>query len=324
MPLARYLAPLLSILAMTHGATAHGAEAYPSKPIRFIVAYSPGGGSDVLARLLGEQLTGVWHQQIIIDNRPGAGANLGAEIAAKAAPDGYTLFQSTVAHTVAPSLYKDLRYDIDRDFVAVTEIASTPFVLVVKDSLPAKSISELVALAKSKPGALTYASSGVGGPSHLGMELFKYATGAEIQHIPYKGAGQYMTAISGGEVDMTYSGIAPVVTLVKAGRLRALGIGSMKRTPLMPSVPTLDEGGAKGFEGGTWYGVQAPAGTPRPIVTTVNREVVRVLNKPDFSGRLAAEGFDVVASTQEEFTAFVRSELTKWASVVKKAGIPAQ
>ncbi len=324
MPLKRCVALLLSILALTLGTTAHGAQDYPNGPIRFIVAYVPGGGSDVIARMVGERLTNAWHQQVVIDNRPGASANLGAALAAKAAPDGYTLFQSTIAHAVGPSLYRELAYNFERDFEAVTELASTPFMLVVKESLPVKSVADLVALAKSKPGSLTYASSGVGGPSHLGMELFKYAAGVDIRHIPYKGAGQYMTALAGGEVDMTYSGIAPVMPMVKAGKLRALGVGSLKRTPLAPSVPTLDEAGLKGFEAGTWYGVQVPARTPPAIVTKLNRQLVAILCEPDFVARLNAEGFDVVASTPKEFAAFVHSEIVKWANVVKRAGIPAQ
>lgn len=324
MPLARHAASLLPVLAMTMGATAHGAQDYPKGPIRFIVPYVAAGGSDLIARIVGQALTKAWRQQVVIDNRPGAGANLGAEIAAKATPDGYTLFESTIAHTVAPSLYRKLPYDIERDFEAVTELASTPFMLVVKQSLPVESVADLVALAKSKPGTLTYASSGVGGPSHLGMELFKYAKGVDIRHVPYKGAGQYMTALAGGEVDMTYSGIAPVMPMVKAGKLRALGVGSLKRTALAPSLPTLDEAGLKGFEAGTWYGVHVPAGTPHAIVTMLNRQLVAILHEPDVAARLAAEAFDVVASTPKEFAAFVHSEIVKWAGVVKRAGIPAQ
>lgn len=304
----------------TNRAREAAARHYPDRPIRFILAFPPGGGADAIARVVGQKLSDAWHEPVVIDNRPGAGGNLAASLTAKAAPDGYTLLQSTVGHAIGASLYSKLPYDLARDFVAVTELASTPFMLVVNPSLPAASVADLVVLAKAKPNVLTYASSGIGGPSHLAMELFKSATRIEMRHIPYKGVAQSLTDILGGQIDMMFTALRQW-PLVKAGKLRALGVASLKRTTIAPTIPTIDEAGVKGFEAGTWYGVQAPAGTPRPIVNALNSELARILHQPDIAARLAADGFDVIASTPEEFAAYVRAEISKWASAVKKSGM---
>lgn len=297
------------------------ARDYPNRPIRFILPFPPGGGADTIARVVGQKLTDAWHEQVVIDNRPGAGGNLAAILAAKAAPDGYTLLQSTVGHAIGASLDSKLPYDLARDFAAVTQLASAPFLLVVRPSFSAASVAELVALAKSKPNDLTFASSGIGGPSHLAMELFKSATRIEMRHIPYKGAAQSLTDMLGGQVDMTFTAIAAALPLVKAGKVRALGVGSLRRIAIAPAIPTIDEAGVKGFEAGTWYGVQVPAGTPRSVVAALNSGLVRILHQPDIVARLATDGFDVVGNKPEEFAAYIRSEISKWASAVKKPGM---
>lgn len=297
------------------------ARDYPNRPIRFILPFPPGGGADTIARVVGQKLTDAWHEQVVIDNRPGAGGNLAAILAAKAAPDGYTLLQSTVGHAIGASLDSKLPYDLARDFAAVTQLASTPFLLVVRPSFSAASVAELVALAKSKPNDLTFASSGIGGPSHLAMELFKSATRIEMRHIPYKGAAQSLTDMLGGQVDMTFTSIAAVLPLVKAGKVRALGVGSLRRIAIAPAIPTIDEAGVKGFEAGTWYGVQVPAGTPRSVVAALNSGLVRILHQPDIVARLATDAFDVVGNKPEEFAAYIRSEISKWASAVKNSGM---
>lgn len=296
------------------------AVAYPSKPIRFIVSFVPGGAADSFARILGQKLADVLGEQIVIDNRAGAGGNIAAEIASRAAPDGYTLLQSTVGHAINASLSSKPSYDLSRDFNAVTQLAAVPFLLVVNPSLPAATLKELVALAKARPGFLNYASSGNGGPSHLAMELFKSAAQINAQHIPYKGSGPATVDLVAGQVHMLFTAVATAQPLIKTGKLRALGIGSLKRSAAAPEIPTINEGGIKEFEAGTWFGVQVPVGTPRPIIATLHAEIARILRQPETAERLASQGFDLVASTPEEFTAYVRAEIAKWAGAVKKSG----
>ena len=294
------------------------AQDYPARPIRFVVAFPPGGGADTLARILGSQVAERVGQQVVIDNRAGAGGNLAGEIAARAAPDGYTILQTTVGHAIAMSLYPKLQFDLLRDFAPVTQLASTPFMLMVNPSLPATSVNELIALAKSKP--LNYASSGNGGPSHLAMELFKSAAQIDATHIPYKGIAPATTDVITGQVAMMFSTISPAIPMIKAGKLRALGVASPARSAAVPDVPTVSEAGIKGFEASTWFGVLVPAATPRPIVTKLHAEFTKPLKHPETRARLVAQGYEIIGSTPEQFAAYIKAEIPKWARAVKQSG----
>jgi tripartite-type tricarboxylate transporter receptor subunit TctC len=292
-------------------------QAYPSKPIRFIVPFAPGGGNDIIARLMGQRLTEIWGQPLIVDNRPGAGGNVAGEITARAAPDGYTAFQFNIANTIAFSLHKDLRYDPVNDFAPVTQIASSPFILLAHPSVRAQTVSELVALARLSPAQLNYASSGSGGASHLAMELFKVMTKTDIVHVPYGGAAPALNDVLGGRVQLLMAVPLTAVTHLKSGKARGLAVTGSKRLSLAPELPTIAESGVRGYESGTWYGIVLPARTPPAIVATFNSTVVRVLKEPDIEQKLTASGLHVVASTQSEFGSFVREETAKWAHVVK-------
>ena len=300
------------------------ASAYPTKPVRFIVPFAPGGGSDLVARIVGQKLTEQWGQQVIVDNRAGAGTNLAAEIASVATPDGYTLYQFNVANAIAPSVYKKLNYDPVKDFAGVTQLASSPFVLTVYPGIKAETVQELVALARAEPGKLSYASSGVGGSSHLLGELFKAMSRTDILHVPYTGAAPALNDVLGGRVQLIFAVPATALRHVKAGRLRALGISSAKRSPLAADVPTIAESGLAGFEGAAWYGVVVPAKTPRDIVARLSRDFRHVLEQPDVRERLTARGVEIVGSTPEDFAQFIRSEMLKWRRVANTAGIRAQ
>ncbi len=299
---------------------AHGAiaQTYPARPVRFIVAFPPGGGADTIARILAQHVSESVGQQVIIDNRPGAGGNLAGEIAAHAAPDGYTLLQTTVGHAISMSLYPKLQFDLVRDFAPVTQLASTPFMLMVNASLPAGSVKELIALAKAKP--LNYAASGSGSPSHLAMELFKSAAHIDVTHIPYKGVAQSTTDVVTGQVAMIFSTISPAIPMIKAGKLRALGVASLARSIAVPDVPTISESGVKGFEASTWFGVLVPIATPRPIVSRLHAEFTKPLAQPETRARLVAQGYEIIGSTPEAFTAYIRAEIPKWANAVKQSG----
>src|SRR5688572_6397251 len=280
----RHAVHVLAAFAACSAAHDAIAQSYPVRPIRFIVPFPPGGGADTLARILASQVAESVGQQVVIDNRAGAGGNLAGEIAARAAPDGYTILQTTVGHAIAMSLYQKLQFDLQRDFAPVTQLASTPFMLMVNPSLPATSVKELIVLAKAKP--LNYASSGNGGPSHLAMELFKSAAQIDATHIPYKGIAPATTDVMTGQVAMMFSTISPAIPMIKAGRLRALGVASPARSAAVPDVPTVSESGIKGFEASTWFGVLVPAATPRPIVTKLHAEFVRPLKQPETRARL--------------------------------------
>ena len=312
-----------TICAATSAALSAAAHVYPERPLRFVIPFPPGGGADNLARLVaipaGEKLG----QQIVIDNRAGAGGNIAAEVVAKAAPDGYTLLQANVAHAISTSLYSKLPYDLLKDFIAVTQLASVPFVLAVNPATGAQSVKELIALAKSKPGQLNYASSGAGGPSHLAMELFKSMAGAEIRHIPYKGAVPAATDLLAGRVDTSFFTVSAVLPYTSGGRLKALGLASARRSPLVPDLPTVGEAGLPGFEATTWFGVMVPRGTPAPVVGRLHTTFVAALNTPGVRERLSNQGFDVVGSSPAEFAGYVKSEIPKWAKVVKASGATA-
>lgn len=308
-----------AVLAWSLSAAA-SAQAYPSKPIRFIVPFAPGGGNDLVARLIGQKLAATWGQQVVVDNRPGAGGNIAAEITARAAPDGHTVFQFNVANAIAASLYRKLAYDPIRDFAAVTQIGAAPFILVVHPALRTQTVQEFIALAKAQPGRLNYGSSGNGGASHLLTELFKTMSGTDLVHIPYGGAGPALNDLLAGQVQVMFAIPATALPHVKAGRLRALGVSSPQRSSIAPELPTVSESGVKGFEGSAWYGVVVPARTPPAIVSKINGDIVRILQQSEFKDRLSNQGVDLVGSTPEQFAQFIKSEISKWSRVVRISG----
>ena len=297
------------------------AQTYPDKPIRIIVPYTPGGFNDTLARTVGQKLQEAWGQPVIVDNRPGGGTLIGTEMAAKAAPDGYTLYMVPFAFAVNPSLYKKLPYDSLKDFAPITLAASTPNLLVVNPALPVNSVKELIALAKSKPGKLNYASTGNGSSNHLSMEKFKMMAGVDITHIPYKGSGPAVTDLMGGQVDLMFDNIPNVLPHVKTGKLKMIAVTSPKRSPHVPDVPTVSESGVPGYEVSVWFGIAAPGGTPKPIITKLNAEIVKILNMPDVKQKFAAQGVDVIGSTPEQFAAYIKEQMEEWGKVVKAAGV---
>jgi|KBSMisStaDraftv2_1062788.scaffolds.fasta_scaffold31800_3 tripartite-type tricarboxylate transporter receptor subunit TctC len=312
-------AALLAALAPAQWAVA---QSYPTKPIRWIVTYPPGGPTDVVARAIGAKLTEAWGQQIIIDNRAGAGGMIGTELGARAAPDGYTLlFGTSAGMTINPALQSKLPYDPVKDFAPVSLLVINPQLLVLNPTVPANSVKELVALAKAKPGQLNYASVGQGSPNHLGMELLKALTGTNIVHVPYKGTGPAITDLLGGQVQLMFNSMPTVLPLVRSGKLRALAVGSTQRISAIADIPTVAESGVPGFENVTWYGMFAPAKTPREIVNKLNAQVVRILAEPDMAQRLSSQGAEPRSSTPDELAKFMRVEFERWAKVIKSAGV---
>lgn len=304
-------------MAIAGGAAAQG---YPAKPIRIVVPFAPGGGADIIARVLGQKMTETWGQQVVVDNRAGASGNIGHEIVAKAVPDGHTLLMASSAFAINPSLYKNLPYDPLRDFVAVTQPALLPNILVVHPSLPVKNVKDLVALAKTRPGQIAYASAGAGTGTHLAAEMFKLQAHIDLVHVPYKGGGAVINDLLGGQVALTFATLPSVMPYVQAERLRALAMTTAKRWPGLPQVPTMAESGFAGFEISTWIGLLAPAGSPREAVAKLHGEVVRVLKLPDVQERFAKLGMEPVGDTPEQFATYLRSELAKYAKVVKESG----
>ena len=297
------------------------AQTWPDKPIRVILAVPAGATPDVTARLVFPGVSQQLGQQLVADNRAGGGGVIGAEIAAKSAPDGYTLFISSPgALTILPHLRKSVPYDTLRDFAPISLISIGPFVLMVHPSVPAKNIRELIALAKAQPGKLNYASAGNGVANHLAGELFKQMTGTDIVHVPYKGAPQAVTDVVGGHMQMMFNSISPIVGHIKAGRVRVLGIASLQRSPQMPELPTIHESGVPGFEAVNWFGIFAPAKTPKAIINRVNAAVVKTVKNPEMQAQFIGLGADPVGSSVEEFTAFVRRDLEKYAKIVKISG----
>lgn len=296
------------------------AQDYPSKPIRFIVPFPPGGATDTFARIIGQKMNESWTQQVVIDNRPGAGGNIAAELAAKSPADGYTIIIVGMSHAVNVSLYKKIAYDPVGDFTPITQVASVESFLVVHPSLPVKSVKELIALAKARPGQLNYGSGGSGAPGHLAGELFKMLAGINMVHIPYKGA-QSMVGLLNGDHAVEFNNLITVGAHIKSGKVRVLAVGSAKRSPLMPEVPTMMEGGVPGYEKVQWFGVLAPAGTPKPTASKLNAEMVRILKLADVKERLRILGSEAIGSTPEQFDALIKSEIAKWAKVIKEVGI---
>lgn len=297
-----------------------GAQGYPVKPIRVILSVPAGATPDVTARLVMPGLANVLGQPLVVDNRGGAGGLIGAEIVAKSAPDGYTLFISSPgALTILPHLRK-VPYDTLKDFAPVSLISVGPFVLIIHPSVPAKSVKELIALAKAQPGKLNYASAGNGVANHLAMELFKQMAGVDITHVPYKGAPQAVTDVVAGHMNMMFNSIAPIVGHIRAGRVRVLGIASAKRSPQLSEVPTISEAGVPGFEAENWFGMFAPAKTPQRIIARLNEAVVKVVRSPEIQSQFAALGADAVGNSPEEFAAFIRRDMERYARVVRISG----
>ena len=313
----RYLVAALAACAMV-SATSADAQTWPARPIRMIVPFATGGGTDIQARLFSAKLQPTLGA-VIVDNRPGGGGNIGAELVAKAPPDGYTVLFQSASLAVNQTLYRKLNYSAVRDLAPVLLVSSTPLVLVVHPSVPAKSVKDLVTLAKANPDKLNYASTSSGTTSHLSAELFKTMTGTRITHIPYKGSGPAVTALMGGEIDMLFSPMPPTVPLVKAGRIRALAVTTLKRSPVMPDVPTMNDT-LKGFESDNWYGMFFPAGTPREIINRFHAEMSKVLKDADVRALMAKEGAEPLGSSPDEFGAYFKKEVEKYAKVIKAAG----
>jgi tripartite-type tricarboxylate transporter receptor subunit TctC len=310
----------LSYLSQRPATAADAAQSYPSRPVRMIVSFAPGGSVDLVARLIGHKLTEAWGQQIVIDNRPGAGGNLSAELAARAAPDGYTLYISSASLVVNVSLYRKVGYDPVKDFAPITLLATVQNVLVAHPSLPAKNVKELIALAKRQPGKINYASTGSGSSGHLTMELFKAAAGIDILHVPYKVIGQARTDILAGQISLWFGTVPALLPHIRSGKLRALAVAGGKRSPALPEVPTVAESGLPGFEAFTWYPVLAPAGTPKPVVAKLNSEIVAILKTPEVHERLTSQGVEPVGSTPAQLAGHLRTELAKWAKAVQVSG----
>jgi len=300
---------------------AAGAQAYPAKPIRMIVPTSPGGIIDIVSRLTGQKLTEVTGQIVVIENRAGASNNIGTEYVARAPADGYTLLAATLPLVVNPALFEKLPFNVERDFAPVSLVVSAPYVMVAHPSLPAKSVKELVALAKAKPGALSYSTGGSGTNLHIAAELFALQAGVKLLHIPYKGGGPALASVIAGEAALSFPSLGAVLPQVNAGRLRAIAITSTQRSTLLPKVPTIAESGYPDYAFTSWVGVLAPAGTPSEIVAALNAHIVKAMRNPAVIERLAADGNEVVAGSPEQFAALIKAELARWARVVKASGM---
>ena len=315
---ASFVSCVISLLAAV-GADAQ--QQYPAKSVRLIVPFAPGGSTDIIGRTVALKLNELWGQTVLVDNRPGGSTVIGTDIVAKSPPDGYTLLVTPAPFTIVPSLAARLPYDPAKDFEPITLINTTPLVLVVNPGVPAKSVKELIALAKAKPGALNFGSSGSGGSNHLAGELFNAMAGVKMVHIPYKGNAPALTELIGGHVDVVYNGLTSALPFIKSGKLRALAVTSLKRAGALPEMPTLDEAGLKGFQAVAWNGLVAPARTPRNVVAKVNADVTKIVKSPELVERLKAEGSDPVGSTPEQFAGFLNDEIAKWRKVIQFAGV---
>jgi tripartite-type tricarboxylate transporter receptor subunit TctC len=298
------------------------AQAWPSKPIRYIVPFPPGAFNDTLARIMSSELPKVLGQPVLVENRPGGNTIIGTEAAAKSPPDGYTLFGAALPFAVIQSLYKT-SFDVTRDFVPITLAGTTPNLLVANPNVPINNVRELIASAKAKPGGLNYASTGNGTSNHLSFELFKAMTQTQVTHVPYKGSAPAVTDLIAGQVQVMFDNTPNVLPHVRAGKLKAIAVSSKKRSSMAPEVPTVDESGVPGYDVTVWFGILAPAGTPREIVARLNAEMVKIMRSPEITDRFNKSGVDVVASSAEEFSVFLKSEVARWAKVVQDANIKA-
>lgn len=315
---ATYCLVATTISFVSGGALSQG---YPTKPIRIVVPFAPGGSSDTITRIVAQKLAGTLGQSVVIDNRSGAGGNIGAELVAKATPDGYSLMTVVGGHAINVTLYKKLSYDLMNDFDPVIHMVTVTGILVVHPALPVKSVKELIALAKARPGELNFASAGAGTVVHLAGELFKSMAGVDIVHVPYRGSGPALAALLGGEIPLMFPNVPGTIGHVQAGRLRVLAVNSAQRSPLLPDVPTVAEAGIPGYEASTWFGVLAPAGTPKNVVSKLNTEIARVLKAPEMVDALNREGAVAVGGPPEQFGSFIRAEIEKWGKVVRATGL---
>jgi tripartite-type tricarboxylate transporter receptor subunit TctC len=317
-------AQLLAACMIAFGAAAAAAQHYPEKPIHLIVPFPPGGSTDIFARTIAQKLSESFKQQVIVDNRAGAGGAIGAEVAGKSPPDGYTLLMGHIGTlAVNPALYPKLPYDPVKSFAPVSLVASVANVLVVHPSLPVNNISELIAYARANPGKLNYGSGGSGSAAHIAFEYFKQQTKTDIVHVPYKGTVPSVTDLIGGQISMTMTGVPPLLQFVRSGKLRALGVSSLKRIEALPDVPTIAESGVKDFDATQWYGIVAPAGTPREIVLKLNGEIRAILQTKEMRERMLAEGAIAMPTTPEEFGKHIKSEIARWGGVIMSADIKA-
>jgi tripartite-type tricarboxylate transporter receptor subunit TctC len=321
----KMLMPVALLAASLLSPPVQAATAFPNKPIRIIVAYTPAGTTDILARAIGQKMSETWGQPVIIDNRAGAAGNIGTEVAARATPDGHTLLMGTAGtHGINVSLYRKLSWHPVNDFAPVSLSAMVPNIMVVNNALPVKNVREFVAHVKANPGKLSYGSPGNGSTAHLSMELFKSMTGSTIVHIPYKGSAGVLTDVMGGQIAVTIDNMPPYIPQVKAGKIRALAVSTGKRSSAMPDLPTIAEAGVPGYEAGAWFGLLAPAGTPKPIVAQLSAESARIIKLPDVSKRVSELGADPVGSTPEQFAELIKTEIAKWAKVIKDANVELQ
>ena len=301
-------------------APAAWAQQYPDKPVKLVVPYPPGGPTDIVARVVAQKLQDAMGQPFVIENRPGAGGNPGAEAVARSAPDGHTLVVATTAHAINPSLFSKLSYQLMKDFAPVSQLTAGPLVIVANPALPANNVKELIALAKSKNGGLNFGSSGNGQSTHLSAELFSAMAGVKMAHVPYKGSAPALTDVMAGQTDLMFDTMLSAMPHVKAGKLKALAVTSAQRSPVAPDVPTVAEGGLPGYEAIAWNGLLAPAGTPAPVVAKLNAELKKVLESPDVKQRFEAQGFTPMWNTPADYRAFMQAEVDKWAKVVKTSG----
>ncbi len=316
------VAPLLTNAAWSQKPAAE--EPYPNRPVRLIVTFAAGGGGDILARLFAQKLTDRWGQQVLVDNRAGAGGVIGADMAAKSPPNGYTYVLVSSSHTVHPAMQSKLPYDTIADFSPVTILASLSYMMVATPSLPAKNVAELVSVAKAKPSAITYASIGSGSTSHLAAEVFRSQAGVDLLHVPYKGTAQSLTAILAGEVGIGFFSAASAEPHIRSGRIKALAISGSKRVATFPDVPTVAEAGVKGYDFTSWLGILAPARTPRPIIDKVHGDLTAILAQPEIRKQLIDSGYDPEGTPPDAFGKILRSEMEKWAKVVKASGAKAE
>lgn len=311
---------LVFLLLVLEGPSSN-AQTFPSKVIRFVLPYPPGGATDPLARTIGQKLTEYWGQQVVIDYRAGAGGTLASEVVAKTAPDGYTILLGSLSTLcMSPNFFKNVSVDIERDLAPITLLASGAFVLVVHPSLPVRSVKELIALARAKPGQLNYASGAIGGANHLAMELVKTVAGVDLVHIPYNGSGPALINVLSGQVPMMFGSVTSLLPSITTGRLKAVAVTTTKRSSIIPEVPTVAESGLAGFEIDSWYGVLAPAGTPRATISQLNRDIVHVLQIPEVKERLGKQGFETNSNTPEAFAKLIKTDIEKWAKVAKSSG----
>ncbi len=313
---------MLALVCVGAAGTAF-AQAWPAKPVRMIVPIAGGGSTDAIARLVGTRLGEAWGQTVLVENRPGGSTMIGAEVVARATPDGYTMLMATSAFPANFSLFRKVPYKL-ADFAPVSNVAESPNVLAVHPSVPAKNVKELIALLRSRPGQINYGSGGVGGSTHLAAELFKLLAKVDVTHIPYKGGGPAVTDLLGGQISMIFGNLPAVLPHVKSGRINVLAIASAKRSPTMPDLPTMDEAGVRGFEASTWAGLLMPAGTPQPIIDRFYADLQKIYAQPDMKQRMATGGFEAIGSSPKEFAAYLELEVARWEKVIRVAGIKAE